>query len=105
SHVRRTSRTMRIASPGAGPGRVFYGGTVVTAAGLVLFMAYGTQYAFASSLVFGFSYGAASTLFPSHRRRRLRAGAGGHPRGPPLRPRRLDGRARSPDRRLHLRPR
>ena len=37
---------MPVASPGAPPGRVFYGWTVVTAAGLVLFMAYGTQYAF-----------------------------------------------------------
>jgi hypothetical protein len=36
---------MPVASPGAPPGRVFYGRTVVTAAGLVLFMAYGTQYA------------------------------------------------------------
>ena len=37
---------MRAASPGAPPGHVFYGWTVVTAAGLILFMAYGTQYAF-----------------------------------------------------------
>jgi MFS family permease len=39
---------MSAASSGAGAGRggVFYGWTVVAAAGLVLFMAYGTQYAF-----------------------------------------------------------
>jgi cyanate permease len=39
---------MPAASPGARPGsgRVFYGWTVVAAAFLVLFMAYGTQYAF-----------------------------------------------------------
>jgi len=35
---------MPVASPGAPPGRVFYGRTVVTAAGLVLFMAYGTGF-------------------------------------------------------------
>jgi MFS family permease len=95
---------MPAASPGRGPGqpifvrepRVFYGWIVVAAAFLILFMAYGTQYAFgvffaalvdefglvlqatafvgfsqarelsalyATSLVFGSSYGAASTLF------------------------------------------
>jgi hypothetical protein len=35
---------MPVASPGAPLGRVFYGRTVVTAAGLVLFMAYGTGF-------------------------------------------------------------
>src|ERR1700730_16235618 len=42
---------------------------------------------------------------PGHGGRRLRARAGGHPRGPPVPPRRLAGRARSGGRRLHLRPR
>jgi Major Facilitator Superfamily len=59
---------MPVASPGAPPGRVFYGRTVVTAAGLVLFMAYGTQYAFGvffAALVeeFGWSRASVSGVF------------------------------------------
>jgi MFS family permease len=59
---------MPVASPGAPPGRVFYGWTVVTAAGLVLFMAYGTQYAFGvffAALVeeFGWSRASVSGVF------------------------------------------
>lgn len=59
---------MPAASPGAWPGRVFYGWTVVTAAGLVLFMAYGTQYAFGvffAALVeeFGWSRASLSGVF------------------------------------------
>jgi MFS family permease len=59
---------MPVASPGAPPGRVFYGWTVVTAAGLVLFMAYGTQYAFGvffAALVdeFGWSRASLSGVF------------------------------------------
>ena len=59
---------MPAASPGAPPGRVFYGWTVVTAAGLVLFMAYGTQYAFGvffAALVeeFGWSRASLSGVF------------------------------------------
>src|ERR1700730_7889507 len=59
---------MLAASPGAPPGRVFYGWTVVTAAGLVLSMAYGTQYAFGvffAALVeeFGWSRASLSGVF------------------------------------------
>ena len=59
---------MRAASPGAPPGHVFYGWTVVTAAGLILFMAYGTQYAFGvffAALVeeFGWSRASLSGVF------------------------------------------
>jgi len=59
---------MPAARPGARPGRVFYGWTVVTAAGLVLFMAYGTQYAFGvffAALVdeFGWSRASLSGVF------------------------------------------
>jgi MFS family permease len=51
-----------------GPGGVFYGWTVVAAAGLVLFMAYGTQYAFGvffAALVdeFGWSRASLSGVF------------------------------------------
>src|SRR5690349_11830428 len=60
--------TMAAASADAGPGGVFYGWTVVTAAGLVLFMAYGTQYAFGvffAALVeeFGWSRASLSGVF------------------------------------------
>jgi MFS transporter, OFA family, oxalate/formate antiporter len=61
---------MPAASPGAprGPGGVFYGWTVVAAAFLVLFMAYGTQYAFGvffAALVdeFGWSRASLSGVF------------------------------------------
>jgi MFS family permease len=59
---------MAAASADAGPGGVFYGWTVVTAAGLVLFMAYGTQYAFGvffAALVeeFGWSRASLSGVF------------------------------------------
>ena len=59
---------MPAASPGAPPGHVFYGWTVVTAAGLILFMAYGTQYAFGvffAALVeeFGWSRASVSGVF------------------------------------------
>jgi MFS family permease len=59
---------MPAASPGAPPGHVFYGWTVVTAAGLILFMAYGTQYAFGvffAALVeeFGWSRASLSGVF------------------------------------------
>jgi MFS family permease len=61
---------MPAASPGARPGsgRVFYGWTVVAAAFFVLFMAYGTQYAFGvffAALVdeFGWSRASLSGVF------------------------------------------
>ena len=59
---------MAAASPGAPPGHFFYGWTVVTAAGLILFMAYGTQYAFGvffAALVeeFGWSRASVSGIF------------------------------------------
>lgn len=61
---------MPAGSPGVrpGPGGVFYGWTVVAAAGLVLFMAYGTQYAFGvffAALVdeFGWSRASLSGVF------------------------------------------
>jgi len=61
---------MPAGSPGGrpGPGGVFYGWTVVAAAGLVLFMAYGTQYAFGvffAALVdeFGWSRASLSGVF------------------------------------------
>ena len=59
---------MPAVSPGAPPGHVFYGWTVVTAAGLILFMAYGTQYAFGvffAALVeeFGWSRASVSGVF------------------------------------------